>query len=106
MSTFPALAGQNVYCPGGGGGSGGGGGAGQAGSVALVAGQQSYAIVFTTPFATPPAQFAAQVQMDSSSGEAFFVTADDSTLTTTGVTVWLSGLPSASAGKITWQASQ
>ena len=88
--------------------TGGGGAAIQKGTVPLVAGTQSYAIVFTTPFATPPGQFGAIVMMPGSSGEAFFATPDYSTLTTTGVTVWLDGVPTAASngGVINWSASQ
>lgn len=89
-------------------GGGGGGTTIQHGTVALVAGTQSYPVVFTTPFGAPPGLFAATVQMVNSSGEVFFVTADLSSLTTTGATVWLNGVPTAaSAGSlINWEAAE
>jgi hypothetical protein len=76
------------------------------GKVALVPGQQSYAIVFGAQFYAPPSFLTAQTQMPSSSGEVFEVTPDLSTLTSTGVTVWLSGIPTAasSGGYINWKA--
>jgi hypothetical protein len=80
---------------------------GQTNDVALVNGQQSYAITFNTPFASVPPFFEAQIFMVSSSAEAFFATPDYSTLTASGVTVWLNGIPTAaSAGSfIRWNAS-
>ena len=78
----------------------------QKGKVALVAGTQSYNIVFSPAFATVPTSFLADVQMVNSTGEAFDVMADLSTLTTAGVTVWLSAVPTAlSTGAfINWRA--
>lgn len=89
------------------GGGGGGGTTLQKGTVNLVAGTQSYAIVFTTPFASAPTFLSGSVQMPSSSGEVFDVAFDLSTLTTTGVTAWLSGIPTAASagGKINWGAA-
>ncbi len=77
----------------------------QTGTTPLVAGQQSYAISFSPAFAIPPVFFPS-VQMSSSSGEIFIVNADVSTLTATGVTVWLSGIPTVASlgGNITWEA--
>lgn len=69
------------------------------GSVALVAGQQSYPIVFPTPFAAAPTNIALTVAIPNTSGEMFFANYDFSTLTAYGVTLILSGVPtSASAG--------
>lgn len=75
------------------------------GSTPLIAGQQSYAIVFSPAFSLPPVFFPS-VQMPSSSGEIFFANADVSTLTASGVTVWLSGLPTSASvgGNVTWEA--
>lgn len=78
----------------------------QTGLVPLIDGQQSYAIVFSQAFQNAPAFFNPTVQMPSSSGEVFSVSADISTLTANGVTVWLSGVPSAASvgGFINWYA--
>lgn len=77
----------------------------QVGSTPLVAGQQSYAIVFPLAFSAPPT-FLPTVNMPNDSGEVFEATADLSTLTTTGVTVWLSGVPTSASngGTISWLA--
>ncbi len=98
---------QNFYAPGGGAGGGGGGTTLYKGNVALVAGQQSYAIVFGAGFGAAPTFLTANVQMPSSSGEVFEVAPDLSTLTATGVTVWLSGVPTAAStgGVINWGAA-
>jgi len=88
-------------------GGGGGGTTLQKGNVALVNGQQSYAIVFTTPFASAPTFLTGIVQMPNSSGEAFDVVFDLSTLTAIGVTAYLSGVPTAAStgGYINWGAA-
>lgn len=77
----------------------------QTGSVALVAGQQSYAITFPVAFATAPT-FIPTVQMPNDSGEVFEASADLSTLNISGVTVWLSGVPTSASngGVISWLA--
>jgi len=95
--------GQTIYSPGAGLSNKG---VVQKGTVALVAAQQSYAITFSPAFATAPTSFGAEVQMPNSSGEAFFATADLSTLTTSGVTVWLNGVPTSASvgGVINWRA--
>lgn len=76
------------------------------GNKALVDGQQSYAITFSPPYLQAPTSFLPSVQMPGSSGEVFTASADLSTLTTTGVTVWLSGIPTAAStgGYINWRA--
>ncbi len=76
------------------------------GDVPLVVGQQSYNIVFSPAFAAIPTSFSAQVQMASSGSEIFFVNADVSTLTASGVTVWLSGIPTAAStgSVINWRS--
>lgn len=92
--------------------TGGGGppapGVAQSGRVAIVNGTQSYNVVFGSAFAAAPTFFGADVLMVNSSGEVFTVVADLSTLTTTGVTVWLSGVPTAAStgAFIAWQASR
>lgn len=79
----------------------------QNGRIALVAGTQSYAISFAAGFAAAPTFFGANILMVNSSGEAFEVVADLSTLTSSGVTVWLNGVPTAAStgAFITWNAS-
>lgn len=80
-------------------------GASQSGKVALVAGTQNYNIVFSGLIAAPDF-FDATVQMVNNSGEIFTVEADLSTLTSDGVTVWLSGIPTAAStgAYINWLA--
>lgn len=79
----------------------------QQGVVSIVVGTQSYAIVFSPAFASVPTFFGAGILMVSSSGETFEVAADLSTLTASGVTVWLSGVPTAAStgSKINWMAA-
>lgn len=79
----------------------------QTGLVALVAGTQSYAVVFAPAFASAPSFFGAEIQMPSSSGETFEAVVDRSSLTASGITVWLSGVPTAASagGKINWIAN-
>ncbi len=76
----------------------------QTGSVALVAGQQSYAITFPVAFSSVPSYFGPSVQMPDDNGEVFEASYTD--LTTTGVTVWLSGVPTSASdgGFIKWIA--
>lgn len=78
----------------------------QTGVIALVEGQQSYVIAFPVGFGSTPSYFNAAVQMPTDSGEVFTADADLSTLTATGVTVWLSGVPTAASagGRINWLA--
>lgn len=98
-SSWYTLAGQV--------GAGSGSQTGQTNQVPLVIGQQSYAIVFNTPFEAIPTFFSAVVMMGSDSGEIFTATPDLSTLTESGVTVWLSGIPTAdsSGSVINWNAA-
>lgn len=79
----------------------------QAGTVDLVAGTQSYAIAFSPAFASVPSFVGAQVQMPSDSGDVLFAAVDLSTLTASGVTVWLNGVPTpaSTGGKINWIAA-
>lgn len=76
----------------------------QIGLVALVDGQQSYAVVFTPAFAAAPALFTPSLRLANSSAESFDLSYTD--LTASGCTVWLNGIPtSASAGSyINWYA--
>lgn len=101
MQRWLALLANNI--------TGGGGGSTtlQKGNVALVDGQQSYAIVFTTPFGAVPTFLTGSVRMPNSSGEAFEVVFDLSTLTANGVTAYLSGVPTAASvgGFINWGAT-
>lgn len=77
------------------------------GSIALVAGQQSYAITFSPPFGVAPSSFLPSIFIPSDSGEIFAVSADFSSLTATGVTVWLNAIPTSDSegGFINWRAS-
>lgn len=85
----------------------GGGAEIASGLVSLVAGQQNYNILFAAGFLAAPGFLSIDVQMPNSSGEVFAVSPDLSTLTKDGVTVWLSGVPTAASagGKINWGAS-
>src|SRR6478736_5900977 len=77
----------------------------QTGSIALVAGQQSYVIAFPIAFGNTPT-FLPTVNMPNDSGEVFEASPDISTLGINGVTVWLSGVPSSASagGTISWLA--
>lgn len=78
------------------------------GRVALVIGQQSYAISFgaPSPFAAAPSSVWFEIEMPGSNGELFTVGKDLTTLTAAGVTAWLSGLPTSasSGGYLRWNA--
>jgi hypothetical protein len=78
------------------------------GRIALVIGQQSYAISFgsPSPFAAAPSAVWFEIEMPNSSGELFNHGKDLSSLTANGVTVWLSGLPTSasSGGYLRWNA--
>lgn len=78
----------------------------QTGLVPLVAGQQSYAIVFAPAFAALPSFADATVQMPNDSGEVFAASIDRSSLTASGCTVWLTGVPTSASigGYINWAA--
>ena len=80
--------------------------ASQSGTVLLVAGQQSYVISFSPAFDSVPTLMNPAIFMPSSSGEIFEASFDASTLTVNGVTVWLSGIPTAASagGYISWYA--
>ena len=91
------LGSQGQYNPSGAGSSPPSPSVQQTGRVALVAGTQSYAIVFSPAFSAAPGFFGASILMVNSSGETFDVVADLSTLTASGVTVWLSGVPTAAS---------
>jgi hypothetical protein len=98
---------QGQYNPGGGGGTPPPSSVQQTGNVALVAGTQSYAIVFSPAFGAAPGFIGGSVLMPTSSGETFEVAFDLSTLTASGVTAWLSGIPTAASdgGSINWIAA-
>lgn len=78
----------------------------QTGSTPLVAGQQSYVITFPVAFSVTPSFFGPSLAMPNDNGEVFSVDYDLSTLTASGVTVWLSGVPSSASdgGVISWLA--
>lgn len=108
MSQMPTRAGrtQLFYTPGNGGGTPPPSSVLQSGKVALVAGQQSYAIVFSPAFLSAPSFVGAQIQMPTDSGEALVAAVDLSSLTAAGVTVWLNGVPTAASngGYLNWIA--
>jgi hypothetical protein len=74
--------------------------------VALVVGQQSYAINFGGVFAAAPSAVWFEIEMPNSSGELFSHGFDGSSLTAAGVTAWLSGIPTAAStgGYLIWHA--
>ncbi len=78
----------------------------QVGIIPLVEGQQSYDLTFPTPFGGAPSFFSPTVAMPNSSGEILEATIDASTLTATGVTIWLNAPPSSASdgGYINWYA--
>lgn len=98
---------QGFYAPSGSGATPPPSSVQQRGLVNLVAGTQSYAIAFSPVFASAPGFVGAQVQMPSGSGEVLSAAIDLSTLTASGVTVWLNGVPTAAStgGKINWIAA-
>lgn len=75
----------------------------QMGQEPLVAGQQSYDIVFTATMDEAPKVYA-QVMMTDGTGELFFAVTQRDMITATGLRIWLSGVPSVSAGFIQWKA--
>lgn len=98
---------QGIYAPSGAGATPPPTSVQQSGKVNIVAGTQSYAITFSPAFTSAPSFFGASVQMVNSSGEVLMAVADLSALTASGVTVWLSGVPTASStgAKINWLAN-
>lgn len=76
------------------------GAAGSTFSANLVSGQQSYAVVFDPPLDAAPSVVNPTVNLASDTGEAFGANPDWSTVTALGCTIWLTGIPSASAGTI------
>jgi hypothetical protein len=76
----------------------------QTGSVALVAGQQSYDITFPVAFAATPSYFSPAIEMPDDNGEVFETSYAE--LTATGVRVWLSGVPTSASdgGYVKWLA--
>jgi len=77
------------------------------GKIPLVAGQQSYDITFSPNFPALPTGLELSLAMPSDSGEIFSVAAAWNTLSVSGVTVWLSGVPTSASdgGYILWSAS-
>lgn len=79
------------------------------GRIALVAGQQSYAINFGGAFPVdPPSSVWFEIEQPNSSGELFIHGKDLSSLTNVGVTLWLAGKPTTASngGYIRWNAIQ
>lgn len=92
--------------------TGGGGGGGwppatnvyQKGSVNLVAGTQSYAVVFSPALTGVPSVVDIQVYMNDADGESLVATPQKDTVTAAGFTFWLSGVPVDAGGVAKWTA--
>jgi hypothetical protein len=69
----------------------------QKASTALVQGTQSYPLTFPVQFPTIPTFVAASMNPPSNSGEVFIATVLANSITNTGCTVILSGIPSAAS---------
>ena len=76
----------------------------QTGEVTLVASTQSYAVLFSEDMASVPKVYL-QVIMADSSGELFSAVIQEDLLSVSGFTLWLSGVPSLSTGKVRWRAT-
>lgn len=74
----------------------------QTAATPMVAGQQTYAVLFTVTMNAIPKVYTQP--MLATSGELFFVTVDEDSITTAGFTFYLSGYPSLSTGKVRWKA--
>jgi hypothetical protein len=75
----------------------------QVGSINLVAGQQSYAVAFTRTMNAVP-KVMLQHFMANDSGEIFFCSPQDDSLTADGFTFWLNGVPLTSTGRVQYWA--
>ena len=67
----------------------------------IVAGQQSYEVTFIPSLTNPPSVIIATANLAEDNGDMLFASVDLSTVTGSGCTVWLSGIPSSSEGTIT-----
>lgn len=76
----------------------------QQGSVNLVAGTQSYAVVFSPALTGVPAVVGVQVYMNDADGEVLVATPQKDTVTANGFTFWLSGVPADTGGVAKWTA--
>ena len=76
----------------------------QTGEVTLVSGQQDYDVLFSVDMASVPKVYL-QVLMADVGGEMFSAVLQEDVLTVTGFTLWLSGVPSLSTGKVRWRAT-
>lgn len=76
----------------------------QTGSVDLTVGNQSYAVVFSPAMTGVPSYIGVQVDMKDANGEIFNAVVQLSSVTANGFTFWLSGLPTATGGKVKWVA--
>ncbi len=76
----------------------------QTGVVNLVAGTQNYAVLFSVSMSSIPKVYL-QVLMADTGGEMFSAVLQEDVLTVTGFTLWLSGVPSLSTGKVRWRAT-
>ena len=74
------------------------------GVVTLVNGQQSYDVVFGTTKISAVTKVWIDVMLNGSSGEVLTGHADQTTLSPTGFTFWLSAAPGASGAKACWKA--
>jgi len=71
----------------------------QVGSIALVAGQQSYPVVFTRAMSAIP-KIRLQHFMATDSDGIFFAAPQDDSITVNGFTFWLNGIPVTSTGRV------
>ena len=76
----------------------------QTGEVALVIGQQDYAVLFSQDMNSIPKVYL-QVLMADVGGEMFSAIIQEDVLSVTGFTLWLSGVPSMATGKVRWRAT-
>lgn len=76
----------------------------QTGEVTLASGTQSYAVLFSENMESIPKVYL-QVLMANSSGELFSAVIQENLLSVSGFTLWLSGVPSISTGKVRWRAT-
>lgn len=75
----------------------------QIGEVAMVANQQSYAVVFTTTMDAIP-KIELQCSIDDVNGEMTYAVLQKDSITTSGFTFWLSSSPSTSDGSVFYRA--
>lgn len=76
----------------------------QTGSVNLVAGTQSYAVVFSPALTGVPSVVDPEVYMADANGEVMFASVQKDSVTANGFTFWLNGVPTVSTGVVNWTA--